>query len=99
MGLVSELTIDDLRQDKLERVAEELVQDHHYSNERSKGTKLVVSKDRLLREIGSKLESYYSPGRKCSSTIDIYQNGDSKEVIPRNRDKLTFRTKGKAQNL
>ena len=29
LGLVSELTIDDLRQDKLERVAEELVQDHH----------------------------------------------------------------------
>ena len=48
MGLVNELTIDDLKQDRLEKVASQI--------EKGSG-EMVISKDRVIKEIGEKLAS------------------------------------------
>ena len=74
MGLVNEMSIDDLRQEKLDRVAEELV--------KSPKSKLVVSKDRLLKEIGVKLASL-SPTSRMHSTVDLQIQAKPSPIIDR----------------
>ena len=48
MGFVNELTIDDLKQDRLEKVTSQI--------EKGSG-EMVISKDRVIKEIGEKLAS------------------------------------------